>query len=126
MKEAFFPDTMSTDHSPFFLKTRADVLHIVAAIPSGHFTTYGSIARHLGINPRQVARVMSRLTEEEATTLPWHRVVGANARISPHMDATLAAVQRQRLTAEGMTLNRSGFIQNDEVHFHVVRTRTSG
>jgi methylated-DNA-protein-cysteine methyltransferase-like protein len=92
-------------------------------IPPGKFTTYGSIAVHMNIVPRHVAFVLSRLTKEESQTLPWHRVVGADARISPKMDAELAASQRQLLEKEGLQIDSKGFIQDDETHFYRVGSR---
>src|SRR5262249_24793076 len=38
------------------------VLAVVAAIPKGQVTTYGTIARHLGVTARQVAFVLATLT----------------------------------------------------------------
>lgn len=106
-----------------FQRIRAEVIRIVGLIPEGKFTTYGAIAVHMNVVARHVAFVMSRLTEEESERLPWHRVVGAEARISPKMDA--ARVQRERLENEGMKVNERGFILNDEAHFHWVGIRRS-
>jgi methylated-DNA-protein-cysteine methyltransferase-like protein len=92
-------------------------------VPEGKFTTYGSIAVHMNVMARHVASVMGRLTEEESERLPWHRVVGADARISPKMDAELARVQRERLEREGMKVSEKGFILDDEAHFHSVGVR---
>jgi methylated-DNA-protein-cysteine methyltransferase-like protein len=83
---------MSKKPSPAFKRIRAEVIRLVGLVPEGKFTTYGSIAVHMNVMARHVAFVMSRLTEEEAERLPWHRVVGADARISPKMDAELARV----------------------------------
>ena len=106
-----------------FARIRAEVVRLVGLIPRGKFTTYGSLAVHMNVVPRHVAFVMSRLTAEESARLPWHRVVGADARISPKMDALLAAEQRQRLEAEGMHLDEGGFITRDDEHFYAVGVR---
>jgi methylated-DNA-protein-cysteine methyltransferase related protein len=106
-----------------FARIRAEVIRLVAMIPPGKFTTYGSIAVHMNIMARHVAFVMSRLTTEESQSLPWHRVVGADARISPKMDAELAASQKKRLETEGLQIDSKGFIQDDETHFHRVGSR---
>lgn len=108
-----------------FKRIRAEVIWLVGLVPEGKFTTYGSIAVNMNVMARHVAFVMSRLTEEESERLPWHRVVGADARISPKMDAELARVQRERLEKEGMKVNERGFILEDEAHFHVVGPRRS-
>ncbi len=114
---------MAKPQSQAFIRIRAEVIRLVGLIPEGKFTTYGSIAIHMNVMARHVAFVMSRLTEEESKTLPWHRVVSAAARISPNMDAKLAATQKRRLKAEGMTINPEGYIQDSDAHFHVVGVR---
>ena len=114
---------MAKPKSKAFTRIRAEVIRLVGLIPPGKFTTYGSIAIHMNVVARHVATVMSRLTEEEAATLPWHRVVSADARISPRMDAALARKQRKRLREEGMKINREGYIQDTDEHFHVVGVR---
>lgn len=109
--------------STAFARIRAEVIRLTARIPPGRFTTYGSIATHMNCNPRHVAYVLARLTEEESAALPWHRVVAADARISRGMDPELAARQRALLEAEGMTLDPKGFIRDADDHFHVVGIR---
>jgi methylated-DNA-protein-cysteine methyltransferase-like protein len=109
--------------SPTYARIRAEVLRLVALIPDGKFTTYGSIAIHMNVVARHVATVLSRLTDAESQTLPWHRVVSANARISPNMDAKLAARQKRLLKSEGLKIDREGFIQDADTHFHIVGVR---
>jgi methylated-DNA-protein-cysteine methyltransferase-like protein len=114
---------MSKPKSKAFARIRAEVIRLVGLIPRGKFTTYGSIAIHMNVMARHVAFVMSRLTEPEAATLPWHRVVSRDARLSPNMDAALSKVQRRRLRNEGLKINAAGYIQNSDDHFHVVGIR---
>jgi len=114
---------MPKPKSVAFARIRAEVLRLVALIPAGKFTTYGSLAIHMNVMARHVAFVMSSLTEVESATLPWHRVVSSDARISPKMAAALARTQRARLRAEGMKINARGYIQNPDAHFHVVGIR---
>lgn len=114
---------MPKPKSQAFARIRAEVIRLVGLIPPGKFTTYGSIAIHMNVMARHVAFVMSRLTPEESSTLPWHRVVSADARISPRMDAALAKLQRKRLSSEGLKINTAGYIQDVDDHFHVVGIR---
>ena len=114
---------MPKPKSKAFARIRAEVIRLVALIPSGKFTTYGSIAIHMNVMARHVAFVMSRLTEQESAELPWHRVVSADARISPNMDAELSKVQRRRLKKEGFKINAAGYLQDADAHFHVVGIR---
>jgi methylated-DNA-protein-cysteine methyltransferase related protein len=104
-------------------RVRAEVIRLIGLIPEGRFTTYGSIAMHMNVTPRQVAGVLSHLEEEESKALPWHRVVAAEARISRGMPQELAKRQRARLKKEGMKTDPKGFILNADEHFHVVGLR---
>src|SRR5882762_2771877 len=113
---------MPKPKSKAFARIRAEVIRLVGLIPEGKFTTYGSIAIHMNVMARHVAFVMSNLKEDSAK-LPWHRVVSADARISPNMDAELSKVQRRRLKKEGMKINAAGYIQDADAHFHTVGIR---
>ena len=114
---------MAKGKSPAFARIRAEVIRLVALIPEGKFTTYGSIAVHMNVMARHVAFVMSRLTDEESKALPWHRVVSADARLSAKMDSELRDLQKSRLESEGMSIDPKGFIEDADAHFHVVGIR---
>jgi methylated-DNA-protein-cysteine methyltransferase-like protein len=116
---------MPKPKSQAFARIRAEVIRLVALIPEGKFTTYGSIATHMNVVARHVAFVMSGLTEEEAASLPWHRVVSSDARVSQSMPPKVARLQRKRLKAEGMKVNAQGFIQNADAHYHYPGPRRS-
>lgn len=116
---------MPKPKSEAFARIRAEVVRLVGLIPEGKFTTYGSIATHINVVARHVAFVLSSLTEEESASLPWHRVVGSDARQSPSMPPPIARKQRARLKAEGMRVNREGFIQNPDSHYHFPGPRRS-
>lgn len=82
------------------------VWQIVAAIPSGHVTTYGEIARMAG-SPRaarQVGGVLRRLPE--GSKLPWHRVINRKGEISLTGDDMNR--QRTALEAEGIEVGNDG------------------
>ena len=69
----------------------------VRAIPPGETSTYGEIARRLGLStPRLVGRILA----EDGADLPWHRVLRADGTPAPH----LAVEQAARLRAEGVLL----------------------
>lgn len=114
---------MASRPSKAFLRIRAEVIRIVSLIPEGRFTTYGSIAAHLNVNPRHVAYFLARLDESESTSLPWHRVVAAEGRISRGMEESLRTEQRTRLEAEGLKVDDRGFILDPDERFHVVGPR---
>src|SRR5262245_26730967 len=116
---------MPKPKSVAFARIRAEVIRLVALIPEGKFTTYGSIGVHMNVMARHVAFVLGSLTKEESKALPWHRVVGAEGRISPNMPAAVARKQRTRLKAEGMKINAQGYIQDSDAHFHAMGPRRS-
>lgn len=106
-----------------FARIRAEVIRLVGSIPAGKFTTYGSIAIHMNVGARHVATVLSRLTPEESATLPWQRVVSADARISPNMPEASARKQRRLLKAEGLRIDKEGYIQDADSHFQNMGVR---
>jgi methylated-DNA-protein-cysteine methyltransferase-like protein len=114
---------MPKPKSKAYTRIRAEVIRLVGLIPPGKFTTYGSIAVHMNIPALFVGSVMGSLTDEESATLPWHRVVSSDARISPNISAKSARLQRKRLEGEGLRLNKQGYIQDADAHFHVVGVR---
>lgn len=99
-------------------RIRTEVIRLVGLVPKGKFTTYGSLATHMNVVPLHVASVLSNLTEEESATLPWHRITASDGRISPRMSPATARKQRDRLRAEGVKIDKNGFIQNPDDHYH--------
>ena len=71
------------------------IVAAVRSVPEGYVTTYGAIARQLGLkSPRQVGAVLARGSQP----MPWHRVLPASGRLVEG----LAAEQGRRLRAEGV------------------------
>ena len=65
------------------------------AVPSGFVTTYGDIARSLGLrSPARLVRCWPRGTQ----SAPWHRVVRADGSLAE----AVAPEQSRRLRAEGI------------------------
>ncbi|WP_027857228.1 MGMT family protein [Marinobacterium jannaschii] len=77
---------------------------VVAQIPYGKVASYGQVAELAGLPglARAVGRTMSRLPKD--TSLPWHRVINAQGRISFPIDSDGYKRQRERLEAEGISL----------------------
>ncbi len=78
---------------------RRDVIAVIASIPSGRIATHGSIGRHLGIAPRQVAAVVAALDDETRGNIPWWRVLADGGAVGRHPRRD---EQMQRLRAEGI------------------------
>ncbi len=73
---------------------------VVRRIPSGHVATYGQVARAAGF-PGAARQVVWAL--HAATTVPWHRVVGAGGRVL--LGGAGGTEQRRRLRKEGVTFS---------------------
>ena len=117
--------TMPKPKSKAYTRIRAEVLRLVGLIPAGRFTTYGSIAVHMNVVALHVGTVLASLTEEESAALPWHRVVSSDGRLSTKMGRALSRLQRKRLEAEGLKIDKRGYILDSDAHFHVVGVRRS-
>ena len=95
---------------------KARVVAVVAAIPEGRVTTYGSIARHLRVTARQVAFILATLTAEESEQLPWFRVVAANGVVSSTKLGAVGRRQIERLRSEGVAVTPRNKVED----FHVI------
>src|SRR5437764_2944530 len=94
------------------LPLKSRVLQIVAAIPEGRVTTYGTIARHLQTTARQVGFVMATLTHEESRRLPWFRVVAANGLVSTISLGSVGRRQIARLRGEGIAVTPQNRVED--------------
>lgn len=74
----------------------------VRAIPHGHVSSYGAVAKRAGLPGR--ARLVGRALKIAPMELPWHRVLGAGGRIVFPKTSRHFAEQRKRLRAEGVVL----------------------
>jgi methylated-DNA-protein-cysteine methyltransferase-like protein len=83
------------------------VYAIVRRIPSGKVLSYGRVAQLLGMphGAREVGWAMGSLHDD---SVPWHRVVNAQGRVSIKGSPEGAALQRARLEAEGITFDGKG------------------
>lgn len=78
---------------------------VVQSIPSGKVTTYGALGRRLGINPRQVGRLLHQ--NIDPATIPCHRVVKSDGTLAVGYAFGGAEAQKDKLKKEGIV-----FMQN--------------
>ena len=87
-------------HPPFYQA----VWKACAEIPKGEVRTYGWIARRIG-KPAAARAVGQALGKNPfAPTVPCHRVVGADGRLTGYSAAGGVAKKRRMLLAEGALL----------------------
>ncbi|HET7461798.1 MAG TPA: MGMT family protein [Longimicrobium sp.] len=81
---------------------------VVRRIPRGKVSTYGRVAELAGLGraARQVGYAMAALPDH--TTVPWHRVINAQGRISLRRGTGGDLEQRYRLEAEGVVFDSGG------------------
>jgi methylated-DNA-protein-cysteine methyltransferase-like protein len=78
------------------------VWQVVQGIPRGHVLTYGEVARLAGMSraARRVSLALRRAPR--GMTLPWHRVVNAQGKISFPADSSGYRRQKDLLEEEGV------------------------
>ncbi len=89
------------------------VYDVVLRVPPGRVTTYGDVAAALG-HPRAARRVgwaLSRLSQDRARVVPWHRVINARGTISIRDDLVRAEQQRRLLEREGIAFDHAGRVE---------------
>jgi methylated-DNA-protein-cysteine methyltransferase-like protein len=94
------------------LQLKSRVLQVVATIPEGRVTTYGTIARYLHTTARHVGMVMASLTANESRRVPWFRVVAANGVVSTIKLGSVGRRQIARLRAEGLAVTARNKVED--------------
>ncbi|GLP96185.1 MGMT family protein [Paraferrimonas sedimenticola] len=78
---------------------------VTRLIPAGCVASYGQIADLAGLPnaARQVSKALK--ADKDPETLPWHRVINAQGRISFPKDSAPYRLQMERLRVEGVIIN---------------------
>lgn len=89
---------------------------VIKKIPKGHVATYGQVAELAGIPGGARIAAAALKTSKPGDQLPWQRVIGKagklRGRIAIH-DPVGAAIQRELLTREGVTIGDTGLVALD-------------
>ncbi|QYX66707.1 MGMT family protein [Shewanella putrefaciens] len=98
-------DLASHQHQAVELSPMAKIWHIVAMIPQGKISSYGKIADYAGLPGR--ARYVSKALKSapEHLSLPWHRVLNSQGKISFEKNSVSFQEQMELLRIEGITVN---------------------
>ncbi|GIU08448.1 MGMT family protein [Shewanella glacialipiscicola] len=99
-KDIASEQTKTTTLSPM-----AKIWHIVAMIPQGKVSSYGKIADYAGLPGR--ARYVSKALKSapEHLSLPWHRVLNSQGKISFEKNSHAFQQQMELLRMDGVTVN---------------------
>ena len=89
---------------------------VVRTVPAGRVTTYGDVATMLG-SPRVARHVGFALAALTDPTVPWHRVINAQGRISHRGDLVRAESQRRLLESEGVAFDALGRVDLKRFRF---------
>ncbi len=93
------------------------IYKVVRKIPKGSVATYGQVAELAGIPGGARVAGAALKTSSPADQLPWQRVIGKasklRGRIAIH-DPVGAAIQRNLLEQEGVTVGDTGLVALDE------------
>ncbi|MCL4399235.1 MGMT family protein [Candidatus Parvarchaeota archaeon] len=86
------------------------VYRILKRIPKGKVTTYGAIAKKLGINPRYVGYILSKNNHPDE--YPCYKVVRSNGSIGGYTfdgknNAKTSLRKKKKLISEGIKLSKS-------------------
>jgi methylated-DNA-protein-cysteine methyltransferase-like protein len=78
------------------------IWQVITMIPPGKVATYGDIARHAVLEKAagRVGRALRQLPRD--TTIPWHRVLNSQGKISLPPGSASQHTQRERLESEGI------------------------
>ena len=100
-------ENKANDTNTDSLSLKQIILQVAHQIPEGKVATYGQIAELAGI-PR-AARLAGNALKSlpPKSTIPWHRVVNSQGKISLPESNPSHQKQRQRLKAEGVFMKNS-------------------
>jgi methylated-DNA-protein-cysteine methyltransferase related protein len=98
----------------------------VRRIPRGRVSTYGWVAEMAGVPgaARQVGYAMHALPPH--TTVPWHRVINAQGRVSLRAGGDPRLEQRFLLEAEGVVFDAGGRVSLERFGWRGGKRRKRG
>lgn len=96
---------------PSPVSSYSKIYAVVRRIPRGRVATYGQVAALAGLpnHARLVGYALHAVSE--GTTIPWHRVINAEGRISIRGSQSASVTQRLRLEQEGVRFGPGGRVK---------------
>ena len=106
-----------SEESDHLRRLYSRIYKVVRKIPKGAVATYGQVAELAGIPGGARVAGAAMKTSSPADQLPWQRVIGKagklRGRIAIH-DPVGAAIQRNLLEQEGVSVGDTGLVSLDE------------
>ena len=107
---------MEKQKASVFIKIRNQV----AKIPKGKVSTYGDVARAVGLcDVRKVGWALHQ--NKDSSDCPCHRVVNKEGRVSPGYVFGGGKEQKKKLLLEGVTFKDETHVDLQKHSFHLVR-----
>lgn len=107
---------VASEDSAHLKQLFAAIKQVIRRIPKGRVATYGQVAELAGIPGGARIAAAALKTSTPSDQLPWQRVIGKagphRGRIAIH-DPVGAAIQRELLSDEGVTVGDSGLVALD-------------
>jgi len=105
------------DHRSHLRALYRAIYQVIRRIPKGRVATYGQVAELAGIpNGGRVAGAALKVSKP-TDGLPWQRVIGKASKTRGRIaiyDPVGAAIQRQLLEGEGVTIGDGGLVALDK------------
>lgn len=92
------------------------IFNIVIHIPKGKVTTYGAIAKKVGVSPRVVGWALHR--NPDPANIPCHRVVDRNGRVAESYAFGGAEEQKRKLLVEGVEFRDEKHVDLKSAYFY--------
>lgn len=99
------------------MKTFDKVYELVASIPKGKITTYGALAKLVGVDPRVIGYALHQNKNPKHT--PCHRVINSKGKISSGYAFGGAGIQRKMLEKEGIVFDEKGNVDLKKYEFFI-------
>lgn len=90
------------------MKTFDMVYDLVSSVPKGKVTTYGTISKIIGIDPRVVGYALH--VNQDPKNVPCHRVINSKGKISKGFAFGGADIQKKMLIKEGVKFDKENYI----------------
>jgi len=99
------------------MNTFDKVYKVVSRVPKGKITTYGSISKIIGVDPRVVGYALH--ANKDSKNVPCHRVINSKGKISSGYAFGGPGVQRKMLEKEGVRFNKDDSVNLEKFEYPI-------